>query len=587
MNADRLLTIYDRIAEAPDAIARLRCFVLDLAVRGKLVEQDPEDEPASELLKRIVAEKARLVKAGKIKKPRELTNGRPHTEIFEIPSSWRWCTLNTIGAIVGGGTPSTTDTENFTKAGNGIPWLTPADLGRNSNQYVERGVRDLSTKGLKSSSATLMPVGTVLFTSRAPIGYVAIAANPISTNQGFKSIVPYVQECSRFIALAMRAFGPTINVNASGTTFKEVSGKIIACISFPLPPLAEQHRIVAKVDELMNLCDKLEKARTNREDARDRLTKASLARLSTPDTDRKVFRTHAQLAINILPKLTVRADQIKQLRQTILNLAARGKLVEQDPEDEPASELLKRIAAEKVRLSKVGQIRKPRSITPLDSADIPYPLPIGWQWTQIAQFGVINPRNEAPDDYESSFVPMPFIAAEYGATHGHKSQPWGEIKKGYTHFAEGDVGLAKITPCFENGKSTVFRNLTGGFGSGTTELHVVRPIFINPDYVVIYLKCPHFIETGIPRMTGTAGQKRVPAEHFTSSPFPLPPLAEQHRIVAKVDEMMALCDQLEASLCAINTNHRRLLESVLHEALSPSFQQWGLRDDIQFEPQRW
>jgi type I restriction enzyme S subunit len=142
-------------------------------------------------------------------------------------------------------------------------------------------------------------------------------------------------------------------------------------------------------------------------------------------------------------------------------------------------------------------------------------------------------------------VPMPLIAAEYGVGNNHEIRPWGEIKKGYTHFAEGDVGLAKITPCFENGKSTVFRKLTGGIGSGTTELHVVRPLFVNPDYVLIFFKCPHFIETGIPKMTGTAGQKRVPFEYFAYSPFPLPPLAEQHRIVAKVDELMALCDRLE------------------------------------------
>ena len=142
---------------------------------------------------------------------------------------------------------------------------------------------------------------------------------------------------------------------------------------------------------------------------------------------------------------------------------------------------------------------------------------------------------------------MPLIASGYGLPIEHEVRQWGEIKKGYTHFAEGDVGLAKITPCFENGKSAVFRNLTGGLGSGTTELHIVRPLFVNPDYILIFLKCSHFIEAGIPKMTGTAGQKRVPTEYFASSSFPLPPLAEQHRIVAKVGELMALCDRLEVA----------------------------------------
>ena len=111
------------------------------------------------------------------------------------------------------------------------------------------------------------------------------------------------------------------------------------------------------------------------------------------------------------------------------------------------------------------------------------------------------------------------IAAEYGKANEHEPRLWGQIKKGYTHFVEGDVGLAKITPCFENGKSTVFPQSDGCIGSGTTELHVVRPIYLDADYIVLFLKCPHFIETGIPRMTGTAGQKRVPTEYFTSSPF--------------------------------------------------------------------
>ena len=214
MNAERLLALYDRVAEAPDAIARLRRFVLDLAVRGKLVPQDADDEPASNLLKRIAAEKARLVKAGEIRRPRDLANGDELVPPFDIPASWRWCRLDTVGAIIGGGTPAAGDPENFAEPGEGIPWLTPADLGGFRELFIERGSRDLTEKGLASSSATMMPAGTVLFTSRAPIGYVTIAANPISTNQGFKSIVPYVADCSRFITLAMQTFAPDIDAKA-------------------------------------------------------------------------------------------------------------------------------------------------------------------------------------------------------------------------------------------------------------------------------------------------------------------------------------------------------------------------------------
>lgn len=274
MNAERLLELYDRVADAPDAVERLRRFALDLAVRGKLVKQDPADEPAEELLKRIRAEKERMVREGEIRKPRQPSNGKDLEAPFAIPHTWRWCRLDSIGAIVGGGTPRAGDSENFADPGEGFPWLTPADLGRHREPYIERGARDLTEKGLSSSSATKMPAGTVLFTSRAPIGYVAIAANPIATNQGFKSIVPYVRESSNYIATSMKAFAPSIDENAPGTTFKEVSGKIVAGLPFPLPPLAEQRRIVARVDELMSLLDRLEAALATVEETKQRLLEA-------------------------------------------------------------------------------------------------------------------------------------------------------------------------------------------------------------------------------------------------------------------------------------------------------------------------
>jgi len=254
-------------------------------------------------------------------------------------------------------------------------------------------------------------------------------------------------------------------------------------------------------------------------------------------------------------------DAVPRLRRFILDLAVRGKLVPQDPNDKPAAELLKRIAAEKARLVKAGELRTPRAIPAL--SEPPIAIPSNWRWSQLAEIGVLSPRNDAPDTLKASFVPMPLIAAEYGVANEHEVRPWGEIKKGYTHFAEGDVGLAKITPCFENGKSAVFRNLTGGIGAGTTELHIVRPLSVDQDYILLFLKSPHFIETGIPKMTGTAGQKRVPTEYFANSPFPLPPLAEQHRIVAKGDELMALCDRLEAARAGRERSRDRLAAASL------------------------
>lgn len=240
-------------------------------------------------------------------------------------------------------------------------------------------------------------------------------------------------------------------------------------------------------------------------------------------------------------------DGIQKLRELILTLAMQGKLVPQDPNDQPASELLKAIEAEKIQLVKEGKIKQPKPLPDIRMEEIPYELPLEWAWVRLGKIGEINPRNICDDDTEAGFVPMPLIFAKYGSLHKFEPRKWAEIKKGFTHFADGDVALAKITPCFENGKSCVFDGLPNGIGAGTTELHIFRNTFnsVYPEYLLAYLKDPKYIASGTSKMTGSAGQKRVPTDFFKLHPFPLPPLAEQRRIVAKIDQLMARCDELE------------------------------------------
>ena len=241
-------------------------------------------------------------------------------------------------------------------------------------------------------------------------------------------------------------------------------------------------------------------------------------------------------------------DGVSKLRELILQLAVQGKLVAQDENDEPAEVLLGRIKEEKKSLLKAGKIKKSKPLS-LNDIKNPYELPANWKWTRLFDIGIINPRNEAEDDVDSSFIPMKLISETYKTPISSEKRKWGEIKSGFTHFAEEDVVLAKITPCFQNGKSAIIRNLSNGIGAGTTELHVYRPLLeesVNPDYVLLYLRTPKFLTEGIEKMTGTAGQKRVPRDYFAGNPFPLPPFEEQKRIVAKVDQLMTLCDQLEA-----------------------------------------
>ncbi|MDP3609541.1 MAG: restriction endonuclease subunit S [Methylophilus sp.] len=256
---------------------------------------------------------------------------------------------------------------------------------------------------------------------------------------------------------------------------------------------------------------------------------------------------------------------VKKLRELILELAVRGKLVAQDPNDEPASELLKRIQAEKAKLIAEGKLKKEKPLAPIGEDEKPFELPKGWEWTTLLNAALVNPRNIAPDDIEASFVPMTLIGSRFNDSHQDEKRLWKDIKQGFTHFAEGDVGVAKITPCFENSKACVFENIKNGVGAGTTELHIVRPLMntLNPRYVLAYLKSPKFLELGEAKMTGTAGQKRLPKDFVELNPFPLAPLAEQHRIVAKVDELMALCDQLEQQHGNAQEAHETLVSQLL------------------------
>lgn len=271
-----------------------------------------------------------------------------------------------------------------------------------------------------------------------------------------------------------------------------------------------------------------------------------------------------------LPLLAGAPNGIKKLRELILELAVRGKLVPQDPSDEPAGELLKRIAEEKARLVAEGKIKKQKPLAEVGEEAEPFELPAGWKWSSLAQVAFVNPRNAAADSLEVSFVPMTFIGTRFDDQHRQESRPWSEIKQGFTHFAEGDIGVAKITPCFENSKACVFSNLVNGLGAGTTELHIVRPVSgtLDPRYVLAYLKSPQFLLVGETKMTGTAGQKRLPKDFVEANPFPLPPLAEQHRIVAKVDQLMALCDQLKTRLTQARQLNEQLASTLVEQAVA-------------------
>jgi len=269
MNIKSFFNNFELLTDAPNAIPKLREIVLQLGVKGKLIPQDINDEPASVLLHRIRTEKERLIQEKKIKSNFQFIHIKPTEIPFEIPQSWEWVRIGDIGKVVGGGTPRTTESEYYSD--NGIPWITPSDLYGLSGKFISRGKKDITLLGLQKSSAQLMPQDTVLFSSRAPIGYVAIAKNEVCTNQGFKSCVPFIREMSEYIYYFLKYAAREINHRASGTTFKEISGKEFSLIIIPIPPLEEQKRIIERVDYLLSLCNTLELKMTEVKKFQERL----------------------------------------------------------------------------------------------------------------------------------------------------------------------------------------------------------------------------------------------------------------------------------------------------------------------------
>ena len=235
------------------------------------------------------------------------------------------------------------------------------------------------------------------------------------------------------------------------------------------------------------------------------------------------------------------------IKKSILQYAIRGKLVKQRSEEGTGEELFQQVQVEKQRLIKACKIKKEKPLPDIAEDEIPFDIPDTWRWVRVAQIVTLNPKNDLADDLETAFIPMPCVMDGFRNQHTFEIKKWKEIKKGFTHFAEGDIGVAKITPCFQNRKSVIFRNLKNGYGAGTTELTVIRTIneTVLPEYLLWFFKTEYFIANGVKSFTGTAGQQRIHKDYLATCLIPLPPLAEQKRIVAKLEEILPLCERLK------------------------------------------
>lgn len=263
----------------------------------------------------------------------------------------------------------------------------------------------------------------------------------------------------------------------------------------------------------------------------------------------------------------------QKLKSSILQLAIQGKLVEQRPEEGTGEELYQQIQAEKKRLIQEGKIKKEKPLPEIAEDEVPFEIPESWKWVRVAQVVTLNPKNDLDDHLDTAFIPMPCVSDGFRNSHTFEVKKWGEIKKGFTHFADGDIGVAKITPCFQNRKSVVFQGLPNGYGAGTTELSIVRVIntTILREYLLWFFKSEYFIVNGVKSFTGTAGQQRIHKDYLATCLFPLPPLAEQKRIVAQIEELLPYLDRYEKAWNRLEEFNRRfpadMQKSILQMAI--------------------
>ena len=490
---------------------QLRKSILQLAIQGKLVPQDPADEPASVLLERIRAEKQRLIKEGKIKKDKgdsvifkcddncyyektvsEVKNITDEID-FDLPDGWEYIRLSTVCWL--GDTKKT--------SGETLPYLDAKTLrGKTDIAYLNEGkVVDCETKVILVDGENSGEVFNVPFR-----GYMGSTFKILGASKEFN--IHYLNTILDFYKNVFRD-------SKIGAAIPHLNKSLFKTLIIGLPPLAEQERIVAEIEKFEPLIaeyDKLEQQATK--------------------LDSEIY---------------------DKLKKSILQYAIQGKLVPQDSNDEPAAVLLERIRAEKK--AQLGKkyvesyiykgddncyYEKVGKNEPVLLENLPFDIPDSWCWARLENAVNINPRNNIDDNLDVSFVEMKSIMDGFNNAFCYKKRKWRDVKSGFTHFKNGDVGFAKITPCFQNRKSVVFHGLENCYGAGTTELHILRAYSdtIFSAYLLYFVKSPYFIEHGKINFSGTAGQQRFGTDAVKHTFIPIPPYNEQIRICNQIETML-------------------------------------------------
>ena len=516
---------------------QLKNSILQWAIQGKLVPQDPNDEPASVLLEKIRQEKERLIKEKKIKRDKNASiiyRGEDNSyyekilatgevkcideEIpFEIPQGWEWTRIGNIFNHTSGKQQSSSN-----KSGG-----TPQKFITTSNLYWgyfllnNVKVMNFTEEEIKTCSATKGDL--LVCEGGAGYGRSAIWNEDydICLQNHVHRLRPLVDGTCEYVYYFIYLQKESNSLASVGTAMPGLSANRLKSLLIPLPPIAEQKRITNILSEVF---PKVEKYELTQE--KQNLLNSSLN---------------------------------GAIKKSILQEAIQGRLVSQNSSDESANDLLLRIKEEKQRLVKEGKLKKSaltdsviykgddnkyyenhgKNVVCIDT-EIPFEIPSSWQWVRLANVVQVNPKNDAPNETRAAFIPMECVDATYLSKYTYHEKKWGDIKAGFTHFADGDVAFAKITPCFQNRKSMILRKLPNGIGAGTTELKVLRPYgkTINREYLLFFLESPYFVEEAV--FKGTANQQRIISGYMENKLFPLPPLSEQQRISEKIKEVYKL-----------------------------------------------
>ena len=433
-----------------------------------------------------------------------------------LPMGWRWAKIEDITDVIRGASPRPKGDPKY--FGGNIPWIMIRDISREKGKFITQTKDHVTEAGAKKSR--LLEKGSLILSNSGTVCVPKILGVDGCIHDGFVAFPMLIENIEILYAFYWFEYirSKIIQENKQGITQVNLNTSIVKNIDIPIPPLNEQKRIVTKIEELFSLLE------------------------STKE---------------ILEKTKI---LLKQYRSSILKSAFEGKLVPQVPNDEPASMLL-----EKIRWEQSNNQLMSKLVLENNNE-----LPIGWEWVKLSEIAIINPTkpHNVSDDLDVSFIPMKCVEELTGKIDLNNIKKYNDVKKGFTSFLDDDIIFAKITPCMENGKIAIVKNLKNGIGFGSTEFHVIRMKNrdISEKLYFLYFVQDDFRNKAQRNMKGTAGQLRVPTDYLKELIIPLPPLKEQKRIVAKIEESFSLIHNSEKLVDSLLLQSNYMKNSILKQA---------------------